>query len=48
VEASPGPPVSDQLAAEIREALAASERGETYDLGDFGRYLEDEPPGAPS
>jgi hypothetical protein len=35
--------MSGQLAAEIREALAASERGETHYLGDFRQYLEDGP-----
>jgi hypothetical protein len=31
-----------ELAAEIREGLAASERGETEDLGSFEQYLDDE------
>lgn len=35
------PYVSEQLAAEIREALAAAERGETEDLGSFAQYADD-------
>jgi hypothetical protein len=31
-----------ELAAEIREGLAAAERGETEDLGSFGQYLNAE------
>jgi hypothetical protein len=31
-----------ELAAEIREGLTASERGETEDLGSFEQYLDDE------
>src|SRR3984957_11379682 len=30
-----------ELAAEIREGLAAAERGETEDLGSFEKYLDD-------
>lgn len=33
---------SPELAAEIRESLRATERGEAVDLGDFGQYLDDE------
>jgi hypothetical protein len=29
-----------ELAAEIRESLAAAERGETEDLGTFEQYLD--------
>lgn len=36
------PFVSEQLAAEIREALAAAERGDTEDLGSFAQYADDE------
>jgi len=32
---------SEELAAEIREALAAVERGETEDLGSFAQYAEE-------
>lgn len=35
------PYVSEQLAAEIREALAAAERGETEDLGSFAQYADE-------
>ena len=35
------PYVSEQLAAEIRDALAAAERGETEDLGSFAQYADD-------
>jgi hypothetical protein len=38
----PEPSVSEELAAEIREALAAVERGETEDLGSFAQYADDE------
>jgi hypothetical protein len=31
-----------ELAAEIREGLAAAERGETVDLGSFGHYADDD------
>lgn len=31
-----------ELAAEIREGLAAAERGETVDLGSFQQYLDDD------
>jgi hypothetical protein len=31
-----------ELAAEIREGLAAAERGETEDLGSFQQYLDDD------
>lgn len=34
------PYVSEELAAEIREALAAAERGETEDLGSFAQYAD--------
>ena len=30
------------LAAELREGLAAAERGETVDRGSFEQYLDDE------
>jgi hypothetical protein len=33
--------LSDELAAELREALAASERGETDDLGSFAQYADE-------
>jgi hypothetical protein len=36
------PQISPRLAAEIREALAAVERGEADDLGDFSQYADDE------
>jgi len=36
--------MTEGLAAEIREALAAARRGETEDLGSFARYA-DEPNG---
>jgi hypothetical protein len=36
------PPMSDQLAAEIREALARVERGEVMDLGSFAQYADDD------
>jgi hypothetical protein len=32
---------NSELAAEIREGLAAAERGETEDLGSFEQYLDD-------
>lgn len=35
------PYVSEELAAEIREALAAAERGETEDLGSFAQYADE-------
>lgn len=35
------PYVSEQLAAEIQEALAAAERGETEDLGSFAQYADE-------
>jgi hypothetical protein len=31
-----------ELASEIREGLAAAERGETEDLGSFQQYLDDD------
>lgn len=31
-----------ELAAEIRESLRATKRGEAVDLGDFEQYLDDE------
>ncbi len=34
--------LSAELAATIREALAAAERGETDDLGSFAQYALDE------
>jgi hypothetical protein len=39
--ASQDPPMSEQLAAEIREALARVERGQVVDLGDFAQYADD-------
>jgi hypothetical protein len=36
-------PLSAELSAQIREALAATERGETVDLGDFTQYADDDP-----
>ncbi len=36
------PYVSEELAAEIREALAAVQRGEAEDLGSFAQYAEDD------
>jgi len=38
----PDPYVPDELAAEIRLALAAVERGEIEDLGDFSQFVDDE------
>lgn len=38
----PDPPMSEQLAADLREALAESERGETVDLGSFAQYADDD------
>ena len=35
------PHVSEELAAEIREALAAAERGETEDLGSFAQHADE-------
>lgn len=35
------PYVSEELAAEIRSALAAAERGETEDLGSFAQYADE-------
>jgi hypothetical protein len=35
-----GPPPRPKLAAEIREALAAADRGETEDLGSFAQYAD--------
>lgn len=37
-----GFPVSEELAAEIREGTAAAERGEAVDLGNFAQYGNDE------
>ena len=34
--------MSAELAAELRQALDATERGETDDLGSFAQYAEDE------
>jgi hypothetical protein len=39
------PPISDQLAAEIREALARVERGQVADLGSFAQYADDDSEG---
>ncbi len=36
------PEIPPRLAAEIREALAAVERGEIEDLGDFSQYVDDD------
>ncbi len=36
------PPVSPELAAEIREALARVERGQVVDLGSFAQYADDD------
>lgn len=33
--------ISDELAAEICEALAAADRGETLDLGSFAQFADD-------
>lgn len=35
------PYVSEELAAEIREALAAADRGETEDLGSFAQHADE-------
>lgn len=35
-------PMSDQLAAEIREALARVEDGQVVDLGSFAQYADDD------
>jgi hypothetical protein len=40
--APPASSVSGGLAAEIREALAATARGEAEDLGSFAQYADDE------
>jgi hypothetical protein len=42
VGAPQDPPMSDQLAAEIREALARVERGQVVDLGSFDQYADDD------
>lgn len=42
VKASQDPPMSDELAAEIREALARVESGKVVDLGSFAQYAEDD------
>jgi hypothetical protein len=42
VGAPQDPPMSDQLAAEIREALARVERGQVVDLGSFAQYADDD------
>jgi hypothetical protein len=36
------PPMSEQLAAEIREALGRVERGQVVDLGSFAQYADDD------
>ena len=36
------PPMSEQLAAEIREALTRVERGQVVDLGSFAQYADDD------
>jgi hypothetical protein len=36
------PPMSEQLATEIREALARVERGQVVDLGSFAQYADDD------
>lgn len=33
--------IPEELAAEIREALAAADRGETEDLGSFAQYADE-------
>jgi len=45
---SADPYLSEKLAAEIREALAAVQRGETVDLGSFARYAEPDGAGEPT
>ena len=40
-EEQPSPPLSEELAAEIREGLAAADHGETEDLGSFAQYAGD-------
>lgn len=39
------PPMSEQLAAEIREALARVEHGQVVDLGSFTQYADDDSEG---
>ncbi len=39
-EPAEDPPVPEELAAEIREALSRVRRGEAVDLGDFSQYTE--------
>ena len=34
--------MSEQLAEEIREALARVKRGQVVDLGDFAQYADDD------
>ena len=41
-EAPQDPPMSEQLAAEIREALTRVERGQVVDLGSFAQYADDD------
>jgi hypothetical protein len=36
------PPMSEQLAADIREALARVEHGQVVDLGSFAQYADDD------
>jgi hypothetical protein len=36
------PPMSEQLATEICEALARVERGQVVDLGSFAQYADDD------
>jgi hypothetical protein len=40
--AQPELEISEELAAEIQEALAAADRGETLDLGSFAQYVDDD------
>lgn len=39
------PPMSEELATEIREALARVERGQVVDLGSFAQYADDDSEG---
>lgn len=41
-EAPHDPPMSKQLAAGIREALARVERGQVVDLGSFAQYVDND------
>ena len=42
------PPVPDQLAAEISEAIAQVERGQVVDLGSFAQYADDDDEAIPA